>query len=397
MTELPLSGIRVVEMGQLLAGPFCAQLLGDFGAEVIKVEPPGDGDPMRQWGQVKPGGMSVHWPIVARNKKSVTLDLRIAAGQELARKLLATADVLVENFRVGTLERWGLSPEALWDTNPGLVIARVTGYGQTGPYASRAGFGVIGEAMGGLRYITGDPSAPPSRISISIGDELAGTFAALGTMVALRQRDRTGRGQVVDASLYESVLAVMESIVPDWEIGGYQRERTGSIIPNVAPSNTYPTADGAILIGANRDTIFHRLTKAMGQPELATDPRYATHVARGENQQELDDRISAWTMNHESGPLLDVLTEHGIPAGLIYRVKDMLEDPHFKARESIIRLNHPVFGDFPMQNVFPRLSDTPGTVRSLGPKLGEHNDDVYRGLLGLGEDEIASLAVNAVI
>ena len=202
---------------------------------------------------------------------------------------------------------------------------------------------------------------------------------------------------MVDASLYESVLAVMESIVPDWEIGGYQRERTGSITPNVAPSNTYPTADGAILIGANRDTIFRRLTKAMSQPELATNPRYATHVARGENQQELDERISAWTMNHESGPLLDLLTGHGIPAGWIYRVKDMLEDPHFQARESIIRLNHPVFGDFPMQNVFPRLSDTPGTVRSLGPKLGEHNDDVYRGLLGLGEDEIASLAGNAVI
>ncbi|WP_067822971.1 CaiB/BaiF CoA transferase family protein [Actinomadura kijaniata] len=397
MTETPLGDLRVVEMGQLLAGPFCGQLLGDFGAEVIKVEPPGAGDPMREWGREKPHGRSLWWPILARNKKSVTLDLRAAEGQALARRLIAEADVLVENFRPGTLERWGLSPEALWADNPGLVVTRVTGYGQDGPYAPRAGFGSVGEAMGGIRYVTGDPDRPPSRTGISLGDELAGTFAALGTLVALHARRRTGRGQVVDSALYEAVLAMMESLVPEWDIAGYQRERTGSVLPNVAPSNVYPTADGPVLIAANRDTIWRRLAGLMGRPELADDERYATHGARGENADALDDLIAAWTSGWESGPLLRLLHDNGVPAGLIYRARDMLDDPHFRAREAIVRLAHPEFGDFPMQNVFPRLSETPGRVRSPGPELGRHNAEVYGGLLGLAASEIAALVGNGTI
>jgi formyl-CoA transferase len=397
MTGLPLGDIRVVEMGQLLAGPFCGQLLGDFGAEVIKVEPPGAGDPMRAWGREKPHGKSLWWPILARNKKSVTLNLREPRGQELARGLAARADVLVENFRPGTLERWGMSPAELWAGNPGLVITRVTGYGQTGPYASRAGFGSIGEAMGGIRYVTGDPGRPPSRAGISLGDELAGTFAALGTLVALHARQRTGRGQVVDAALYEAVLAMMESLIPEWEIAGYQRERTGAVLPNVAPSNVYPTSDGSVLIAANQDAIFRRLAAVMGRPELADDERYATHGARGAHADELDELISDWSRDRQAGPLLETLHAAGIPAGLIYRARDMLADPHFRAREAIVRLVHPEFGELPMQNVFPRLSDTPGRARAPGPQLGQHNTDVYQGLLGLAEEETAALGADGII
>ncbi|SEG86600.1 succinyl-CoA:(R)-citramalate CoA-transferase [Thermomonospora echinospora] len=386
-----LGDLRVVEMGQLLAGPFCGQLLGDFGAEVIKIEPPGAGDPMREWGREKPHGQSLWWPILARNKKSITLNLRTPQGQDLARRLITEADVLIENFRPGTLERWGLAPETLWETNPGLIITRVTGYGQDGPYAPRAGFGSIGEAMGGIRYVTGDPGNPPARAGISLGDELAGTFAALGTLVALHARQRTGKGQIVDSALYEAVFALMESLVPEWELAGYQRERTGSVLPNVAPSNVYPTKDGPVLIAANRDTVWTRLAEIMGRPELADDPRYATHGARGANAEELDDLIAQWTATYESEPLLELLHENGIPAGLTYRAKDMLADPHFKAREAIIRLAHPEFGDFPMQNVFPKLSDTPGTVHSLGPLLGQHNAEVYTGLLGLTPADLARL------
>ncbi|TDD79870.1 CoA transferase [Actinomadura darangshiensis] len=391
-----LGDLRVVEMGQLLAGPFCGQLLGDFGAEIVKIEPPGAGDPMREWGREKPHGMSLWWPILARNKKSVTLNLRTPEGQALARQIIAEADVLVENFRPGTLERWGLAPADLQAANPRLIITRVTGYGQDGPYAPRAGFGSIGEAMGGIRYVTGDPDRPPSRAGISLGDELAGTFAALGTLVALHARHRTGRGQVVDAALYEAVLAMMESLVPEWEIAGYQRERTGSVLPNVAPSNVYPTKDGPVLIAANRDTIWRRLAALMGRPELADDERYATHGSRGANADELDDLIGAWTAPQESASLLDLLHENGIPAGLTYRAKDMLADPHYKAREAIIRLAHPDFGDFPMHNVFPRLSDTPGRVGAMGPTLGEHNREVY-GRLGLTPDEIADLETAGTI
>lgn len=395
---LPLGDLRVLELGQLLAGPFCGQLLGDFGAEVIKVEDPGRGDPMRQWGREKPHGMSLWWPVVARNKKSVTANLREPRGQELVRQLAARSDVLLENFRPGTLERWGLGPEQLWELNPSLVITRVTGFGQTGPYSPRAGFGSIGEAMGGIRYVTGDSDRPPSRAGVSLGDALAATFAALGTLVALHARQRTGRGQVVDSAIYEAVLALMESLLPEWELASYQRERTGSVLPNVAPSNVYPTSDGElILIAANQDSVFRRLADIMGQPELAADERYATHGARGANMAELDDRIAAWTAGQQADVLLERLHAGGVPAGRIYQARDMFSDPHFAAREAIVRLVHPELGELPMQNVFPRLSATPGRVRRVGPELGEHNDDVYRGLLGLGDTEITELAAGGVI
>jgi len=394
----PLSGVTVLELGQLLAGPFCGQLLGDFGAEVIKCEDPGRGDPMREWGREKPHGLSLWWPVVARGKKSVTLNLRSPRGQELFRELVRRADVVVENFRPGTLERWGLGFDALSALNERLVLTRVTGFGQDGPYAARAGYGAIGEAMGGLRYVCGDPSTPPSRMGISIGDALAGTFAAYGTVLALFARGRTGRGQIVDSAIYEAVLAMMESLVPEYALGHYIRERTGATLPNVAPSNVYPTADGAlVLIAANQDSVFARLAAAMGEPELATDPRYATHSARGLVQAELDEHIAAWTQRFSAPELEALLDEHAVPQGRIYTAADMLADPHFAARRAIVELPHPALGTFPMQNVAPRLSATPGSVRWVGPELGAHNDEIWGARLGLSETERQQLEQEGVL
>jgi formyl-CoA transferase len=395
---MPLQDVRVIELGQLLAGPFCGQLMGDFGAEIIKVEDPKAGDPMRQWGREKPYGKSLWWPVVARNKKSVTADLRSPEGQELVRKLVAKADVLLENFRPGTLERWNLSPEQLWEINPRLIVTRVTGYGQTGPYASRAGFGAIGEAMGGIRYVTGSPTEPPARAGISLGDSLAAMHACLGTLTALHERERSGRGQVVDASIYESVLNLMESMLPEWHVGGYQRERTGTTLPNVSPSNVYPTKDGEdVLIAANQDTVFGRLAALMNRPDLAADERYATHSARGEFMEPLDAEIAEWSRTLGADELLDALHQAGVPAGRIYKAKDMFADPHFAAREAIVTVPDAELGDLPMQSVFPKLSATPGRVRATGPALGSSNDDIYRGLLGLGDDELGRLSAAGVI
>ena len=391
LTQMPLSDIRVVEMGQLLAGPFCAQLLGDFGAEVVKIEEPTRGDPMRQWGRERPYGRSLWFPVVARNKKSVTLNFRTEAGQRVARDLIARSDVVVENFRPGTLERWNLGYDRLAAANPGIVLVRVTGFGQTGPDAGKAGYGAIGEAMGGLRYITGDPRTPPSRVGISIGDALAGTLSALGGLVALHNSRRTGRGQVVDTAIYEAVLTFMESLIPEFDIGGYIRERSGAILPNVAPSNVYPTSNGAmVLIAANQDTVFARLAGLMGRSDLAADPRFDNHAARGANQAELDDMIAEWTSTVEAQTLVDLLDEGGVPSGRIYRAPEMLQDPHFAAREAIVTLLHPEFGDFRVQNVAPKLSETPSRVRWLGPELGRHNDEILRGLLGLTPEQIAA-------
>ncbi|GGG19435.1 succinyl-CoA--D-citramalate CoA-transferase [Rhodococcoides trifolii] len=394
----PLSDLRVVEMGQLLAGPFCGQLLADFGAEVIKLEPPGTGDPMRQWGREKPHGKSLWWPVVARNKKSVTCNLRSDEGQALARKIIADADIVVENFRPGTMERWGLGFDELRELNPKLIMARVTGYGQSGPYSPRAGFGSIGEAMGGIRYVTGNPEMPPSRTGISLGDSLAAVFATIGVLTALHHRERTGRGQLVDSAIYEAVLAMMESLLPEWELGGYQRERTGSVLPNIAPSNVYPTLGGEmILVAANQDSVFGRLVTAMDRTDLIEDPRYRDHAARGVNMTELDDIVSAWTATRETDAVLDVLHEAGVPAGRIYTARDMFDDPHFKAREAIVRLAHPDFGEIPMANVAPKLSESPGSVRHPGPELGEHNSDIYGGLLGVSESDRDVLAARGII
>ncbi|RTG98551.1 formyl-CoA transferase [Thermus scotoductus] len=394
-----LEGLRVVEVGSLLAGPFCGQLLGDLGAEVIKIEPPGSGDPMRNWGHKKVGGRGLWWPIIARNKKSITLDLRQREGQMLARRLIAKADILIENFRPGTMERWGLGYDVLSKENPGLIMVRVSGFGQTGSYSQHAGFGSVAEAMGGLRYLTGYPDRPPTRVGISIGDALAGTLGALGALAALWYRDaRGGRGQVIDVAIYEAVLAYMESLIPEYALTGYIRERTGPVLPGVAPSNIYPTADGQWLVmGANADTVFRRLCQAMGRPELAEDPRFATHDARAENMELLDSLISEWTATRPIDDLLETLHEAGVPAGKIYTARDMLEDPHFLARQAIVKVNVPGIGEMPMQNVFPKLSLTPGEVRWPGPELGEHNREIFCGLLGLTEDELAELKEKGVI
>ena len=393
----PLAGLRVIELGTLLAGPFCGQLLGDFGAEVIKVEPPGQGDPMRVWGREKAHGKSLWWPVVARNKKAITLDLRQQEGQQLLESLVAKADFLVENFRPGTLEKWGLGWSRLSAVNPRLIMVRVSGFGQTGPYARQAGFGAIGEAMGGLRYVVGDPSTPPSRMGISIGDSLAATYACLGALTALHHRHQTGRGQVVDSAIYEAVLNMMESLVTEYDKAGFIRERTGAILPNVAPSNVYKTRDGMVLIAANQDTVFARLAQAMGQPGLATDPRYASHGARGANQQDLDAMVEGWTCSRTTREVLAAMEDHGVPAGLIYRAPEMLEDPHFQARDAIVTVPHPDFGELRMQNVAPKLSETPGSIRSPSPQLGQHNDEVYLDLLQLTRERYDGLKSRKVI
>lgn len=392
-----LADVRVLELGTLLAGPFCGQLLGDMGAEVIKIEPPGQGDPMRVWGRQKPGEPSLWWPVVGRNKKAITLDLRQPAGQSLLLELAAQADIVIENFRPGTLEKWGLGWEQLSAANPRLIMVRVSGYGQTGPYAGRAGFGAVGEAMGGLRYVVGDPSTPPSRVGISIGDSLAATFACVGALSALHYRDRTGRGQVVDSAIYEAVLGMMESLVTEYDQTGYIRERTGAILPNVAPSNVYPTRDGMVLIAANQDTVFRRLCEAMRQPALADDPRYDSHQSRGAHQQELDELIARWTAGQATRAVLHLMEANGVPAGQIYRAPEMLEDPHFAEREAIVSVPHPQFGTIRMQNVVPKLSETPGGIRRPSPALGEHNDEIYVDLLGMPRERYERLKAARVI
>jgi len=390
----PLADIRVLELGQLIAGPFCGQLLGDMGAEIIKLEPPAVGDAMRDWGR----GVPVWWSVIARNKKSATLNLREPRGQQLLRDLVAHADILIENFRPGTMEKWGLGYSELAAINRGLIMVRVSGFGQTGPYAGRAGYGSVGEAMGGIRYIAGDPDRPPVRVGLSIGDSLAATFACVGALAALHHRANTGVGQVVDSAIYEAVLAMMESTVPEYTAGGFIRERSGAILPKTAPSNVYPTKSGdMIVMGANQDSVFTRLCDAMDQPHLARDARFADHVARGENQAELDGLISAWSATLDAEPLLQRLNDFGVPAGRIYRAPEMLSDPHFVARRSIIDVPHPQFADLKMQDVFPRMSATQGTVRWPGPALGAHNDEIYGELLGLDRAARVALVRDGII
>ena len=393
--EGALKGIRVIELGQLLAGPFCGQLLGDMGAEVIKVEPPGAGDPMRDWGL---GDDKVNWEVIARNKKSVSANLRVAEGQDLVRQLAAGADVLIENFKPGTLEKWGLGPVVLHAINPGLIIARMSGYGQSGPYSDRAGFGGIGEAMGGWRYIVGEPDRPPSRMGISIGDTLTATYGCMGVLAALHSRSSTGKGQVIDTALYEAVLQVMESVIPEFDRSGIIRERSGSFLPGIAPSNVYRCSDGDFMIGANKDAIFARLAEAMEQPGLASDARYATHVARGENQIELDALINQWTSRLTVNEVDALMIKHSVPAGKVYRAPEMLADPHFQAREAIIEVETERFGKLKMQNVVPRLSATPSSVRSPAPSIvGQHNAEIYGGLLGIDEAQHSALAARGII
>ena len=394
----PLSDLVVIEMGSLIAGPFCGQILGDFGAEVIKVEDPKVGDPMRQWGRSLPQGLSPWWPVIGRNKKSVGLDLRTPQGQTIARSLIAGADIVIENFRPGAMETWGLGYDVLSKDNPGLIMARISGFGQTGPYSQRAGYGLIGEAMGGLRHVTGEPDRPPARAGISIGDSLAAMHAVMGITMALHHRANTGKGQVIDAALYESVLAVMENLITEFDITGYVRERSGSVLPGIAPSNAYPCAGGdMILIGGNGDNVYARLTEAMGRPDLKIDPKFVDHASRGVNQAELDGIIAVWTSGYLLEDLLILLQGQGVPASRVFRAPDMLEDPQFQAREAIVSVDHPVFGAIRMQNAFPTLSATPGRVRWPGPKLGEHTDEVLTDRAGCDTAQLAALRADGII
>jgi formyl-CoA transferase/succinyl-CoA--D-citramalate CoA-transferase len=383
-----LAGLRVLEVGHIISGPFCGHLLADHGAEVIKIEPPGAGDPMRGWGGLYKG-VGLYWSIIGRGKKSVTLDLRSADGQQAFRDLAATADVVVENFRPGTMERWGLGYEALSSVSPRLVMVRISGFGQTGPYRDRAGFGSIAEAMSGFRFLSGEPGRPPVRVGISIGDALAATQGFTGALMALWHRDRpggSGRGQVIDIALYEAMWMYMESTLAEYAKLGRVRQPSGPLLPGIAPSNVYPAADGTwIVIGANQDSVFARLAKAMDHPELSEPGSpYATHEGRGERQSELDAEVAAWTSRLSAEEVLAVLSGAGVPGGRIYSAADIAVDPHYAARQMIVSVSEPGLGGepLPMPGVVPKLSATPGTVTRGAPLLGEHTDEVIGAVLG---------------
>jgi crotonobetainyl-CoA:carnitine CoA-transferase CaiB-like acyl-CoA transferase len=371
----PLAGIRVLELGSYIAGPFAGQLLGDYGADVVKVEAPGDGDPMRRWG-ITVDGEGTWWPTIARNKRSVVADLRTPEGVALVQAIAAEVDVIVENFRPGRIAEWGLDYDTVRRANPGVVMVHVSGYGQTGPRAGEAGFGSIGEAMGGIRHTTGDPDRPPARCGISLGDSLAALFAVIGTLAALYERGASGEGQEVDVAIYEAVAALMESTMADHELAGVVRNRSGGTLPGVAPANAYPTLDGEVLIAGNGDSVFVRLTEAMGRPELATDARFATHGARGANAAELDALVGGWTGTRTSADLLELLAGHGVPAGLVYTAPDMVADPQYLARDMVLRRTARAGFEVPMTGIVPRFTRTPGSVADVGPDLGEHTDDV---------------------
>ncbi len=392
----PLAGLRVLEMGALIAGPFCAKILAEFGADVVKLEPPGHGDPLRKWRYMK-DGTSVWWHVQSRGKRSVALDLRQPDGQAVARALAERADIIVENFRPGTLESWGLGYDAIAATNPGVIMVRISGYGQTGPYASRPGFGVIGEAMGGLRQVTGTPDRPPSRVGISIGDTLSALYGVIGALLALEQRHRTGRGQVVDVALYESVFSVMESLLPEFDAFGAVRERTGSILPGIAPTSAYRCADGNyVLIAGNGDSIFKRLCRAIGRDDLADDPLLAHNDGRGAKQAWLDEQIEAWTSTHTQDEVLARMERAEVPASKIYSIRDIVADAHYQARDMIRAVGLADGSTLKVPGVVPKLSATPGDFSGGGPRLGEHTIEVLREL-GYAQDRLDDLCARGIV
>ena len=397
----PLAGIRVLELGMLLAGPFTGRLLGDMGAEIIKVEPPGKPDPLREWGKARYKGRSLWWGVQSRNKKCVTLNLRTEKGQELLLELAKRSDVLVENFRPGTLERWNLGWEQLQDANPALVLCRVSGYGQTGPYAPRAGFASVAEAMGGLRHLNGFPGEPPPRVHLSLGDSVAGMFAVQGILAALYRRDALGggRGQVVDVSLLESCFALLESTVPEYDRLGIVRGPGGTGLRGVAPSNIFRSRDGKwMVIAANADNVFGRLCAAMGSPELADDERFSTHLARGEHQEEIEAIVAEWAGGLDAAEIDRVLNEAGVICGPIYTIADIFADEHFRARDMLLEHQDPEFGAYIGPGIVPKFSETPGAVRwSATWEHGSHNEDVFGGLLGLSGEALAELREEGVL
>ena len=397
----PLAGIRVLELGMLLAGPFTGRLLGDMGAEIIKVEPPGKPDPLREWGKARYKGRSLWWGVQSRNKKCVTLDLRTAKGQELLLELARQSDVVVENFRPGTLEKWNLGWKELQEANPGLILCRVSGYGQTGPYAPRAGFASVAEAMGGIRHLNGFPGEPPPRLHLSLGDSLAGMFAAQGILAALYRRDALGggHGQVVDVSLLESCFALLESTVPEYDRLGIVRGPGGTGLKGVAPSNIFRSRDDKwMVIAANADNVFRRLCAAMGSPELADDERFSTHLARGEHQEEIEGIIAEWAGELDAAEIDRVLNEAGVICGPIYTIADIFEDEHFRARDMLVEHEDPEFGTYIGPGIVPKFSDTPGEVRwSATWEHGSHNREVFGGLLGLSDETLAELRAEGVL
>lgn len=396
-----LAGVRVIELGMLLAGPFAGRLLGDMGAEIIKVEPPGKPDPLRDWGHARYRGRSLWWPVQSRNKKCVTLNLREVRGQQLLLELVKRSDVVIENFRPGTLERWNLSFDQLSEANPRIVLARVSGYGQTGPYAARAGFAAVAEAMGGLRYINGFPGDAPPRTGISLGDSLAAMFATQGILAALYARDAPGggRGQEIDVSLMESCFALLESAVPEYDRLGIIREPAGTGLKGVAPSNIFKSGDGVwVVIAANQDNVFRRLCETMGQPELSDDPRFSTHLARGENQEEIERIIAEWALTLDAREIDRLLNDAGVVCGPIYTIADIFEDPQYRAREMLLEHEDEDFGAFVGPGIVPKFSATPGRVRWSGPaREGSHNAEIYSGLLGLPDDELAELEAEGIV
>lgn len=396
LQEGALRGVRVVEMGQLIAGPFAGKTLGEFGAEVIKIEAPGAGDPLRNWRLIKEG-TSVWWQVQSRNKKSVALDLRQPQGQDLARQLLQEADVLIENFRPGTLEGWGMSPDELHAINPGLVILRISGYGQTGPYRDLPGFGVVGEAMGGLRHLTGEPGRVPVRVGVSIGDTLAALHGTIGVLTALYHRKvNGGKGQVIDVALHEAVFNVMESLIPEYSAFGAVREAAGSALPGIAPSNAYPCADGWVLVAGNGDSIFKRLMQTIGRDDLGNAPDLANNAGRVARVAEIDAAIGAWTQTRTINDVLEDLGAARVPAGRVYTAKDICEDPHYRARDMILKQTTRDGYDVDVPGIVPKLSGTPGTIRSSAPKLGDDTDAVLTDM-GLSATQIAQLRTQGVI
>lgn len=391
-----LSGIRVIELGQLIAGPFCGKLLGDFGAEVIKIEAPGEGDPLRGWRMIK-DGTSVWWQVQSINKRSVAIDLRHAQGQALVRRLTAKADVVVENFRPGTLEGWGLGWDTLSELNPGLIMLRVSGYGQTGPYRDRPGFAAIAEAMGGLRHLTGEPGRVPVRVGVSIGDTLAALHGAIGVLLALfHHKVNGGPGQVIDVALTESVLNVMESLIPEYSAFGAVREAAGSALPGIAPSNAYACSDGFVVVAGNGDSIFRRLMNAIERPDLAADAGLAGNAGRVTRVAELDRAIEAWTSTRSIADVLTAMEVARVPAGRIYTAKDIHEDPHFRARDMIVRRQtHDAYA-VDVTGVVPKLTITPGTLRSAAPRLGEDTESVLAEI-GVLPEELTALRAEGIV
>ncbi|MBU6505660.1 MAG: CoA transferase [Betaproteobacteria bacterium] len=382
----PLAGLRVLELGQLIAGPFATKTLADLGADVIKVEPPGNGDPLRQW-RLLHEGTSVWWEVQSRNKRSVAIDLRRPEGQALVRELAAGVDILVENFRPGTLEGWDMSYEALSERNPGLILLRISGFGQTGPYRDQPGFGVVGEAMGGLRHLTGQPGEVPVRVGVSIGDTLAALHGTIGLLSALHERSANGgRGQVVDVALYEAVFNCMESLLPEYSAFGVVREPAGSALPGITPSNAYPCLDGWVLVAGNGDSIFKRLMQAIGRQDLGEDPNLAHNEGRSRHAAEIDAAIGAWTQTLTITQVLEALQRANVPGGRIYTVADIARDPHYRARDMILSTTTAAGLALEVPGIVPKLSRTPGSLRRCAPRLGEDTDAV---LGGLGYDDAA--------